>query len=246
MGTPPPERAPKRARPDSDADPAPPPKASRSSGAPSSHELPVISALAHYDQGEALLRAGDAEDALTHFRAATAIDGAHADAWARTGCALRALRRDGAGGEAAGGEAAGDGAAGAAADELACYTRALEAGAAPLASANRARAPVRLGGALAEGADDDAVERALTRLRDGLAAAIAAAEPAVECEAHYAFAALLGPRLGRWREARASLERGQAAWAHATSGAWASVHIEEPDDYPLGPRDEEEEEEEGA
>ena len=78
------------------------------------------------------------------------------------------------------------------------------------------------------------------------AMAIAAAEPAVECEAHYAFAALLGPRLGRWREARASLERGQAAWAHATSGAWASVHIEEPDDYPLGPRDEEEEEEEGS
>ena len=147
MGTPPPERAPKRARPDSDADPAPPLKASRSSGAPSSHELPVISALAHYDQGEALLRAGDAEDALTHFRAATAIDDAHADAWARTGCALRALRRDGAGGEA-GSEAGGDGAA---ADELACYTRALEAGAAELSNANRARALVRLGGALAEG-----------------------------------------------------------------------------------------------
>ena len=28
------------------------------------------------------------------------------------------------------------------------------------------------------------------------------------------------------------------------AGTWESAHIEEPDDYPLGPRDEEEEEEE--
>ena len=216
MGTPPPERAPKRR--DRTRTPIrrrrrrPRARAARrrATSCPSSRRSRTTTKAAR-------LREGDAEDALAHFRAATAIDDAHADAWARTG----ALRARAATAPAAGRRRRGrrGPARRARWPTSSRATRARSRRAPRRSRARRARALVRLGGALAEGADDDG-QRALTRLRDGLAAAIAAAEPAVECEAHYAFAALLGPRLGRWR-GRAR-RRGQAAWAHATSGAWAA------------------------